>query len=268
MKQTWITLLTDFGLEDSYVAQMKGVIAGINPQAVVLDITHAIPPQDIEQAARVLADAYSAFPAGTIHVIVVDPGVGSRRRALAAEWSGHRFVCPDNGILSFLPDPLPSTVVQLDQPRWWRPQLSNTFHGRDLFAPVAAAWSCGRSLHELGSPLTDPIVRLNPPAPTRVSRPDGAIVTGRIVARDHFGNLITNIPPALLPETKHLRIEVDGQVLAERLCACYAEGRPGECLALWNSSGWLEIAIVNGDAAARWHCGPGMPVIVTIQEQP
>src|ERR1700685_2767838 len=195
-----ITITTDFGLSDSYVAQMKGVILGISPQARLVDVTHQVPRQDCAAASAILADVVDAFPPGTIHLVVVDPGVGTKRRAVAVETiaeakpggeaSGPRFVAPDNGVLTdVLQRHRIRRAVRLSETRFWATDVSNTFHGRDIFAPVAAHWSTGVDLAEFGPPLMLPLIQLP------VSRPtvhDGEI-RGEIVRTDSFGNLITNI---------------------------------------------------------------------------
>lgn len=259
-----ISLLTDFGLQDSYVGQMKGVIASINPAAIVIDVTHGIPPQQILQAAVTLSDAIDSFPPRTIHLVVVDPGVGSQRRAIAAEIGDHRFVCPDNGLLSVLLQRIPlQRAVCLDQPRWWRPAVSGTFHGRDLFAPVAAAWSLGHDLSEFGSPIVQPLQELTLPE-CRIDRLDDAstVIEGQVVMVDHYGNLITNIPRGAIPADAS---QVTVQITIRQVSGfvhCYADRRSGECVALFGSSGRLELAIVNGSAANELQAGVGAVVVV------
>lgn len=263
MIQACISLMTDFGLQDTYVGQMKGVIAAINPAAVVIDLTHAIPPQQIVQGAMALADSVQAFPPGTIHVAVVDPGVGTTRRAIAAEIGHSKFVCPDNGILTLiLQREKVHRAVQLDNPRWHRPSVSATFHGRDLFAPVAAAWSLGHDLAELGSPVTTPLVQLPWPDLHIETSPQETTVRGQVLAIDHFGNLITNVTQTAVPgETSDLRIEFASRVLSS-IHRCYGDQAEGECLALFGSSGRLEIAIVNGNAARELKAAVGRPITI------
>lgn len=273
MNRPCISLLTDFGLQDSYVGQMKGVIAAVNPQALVVDLTHEIPAQQIACAAFVLADAIDAFAPGTIHVAVIDPGVGSARRAIAAEIGRYRFVCPDNGILSgVLKENALQRAVVLDDPRWWRPQTSQTFHGRDIFAPVAAAWSAGRDISELGSPVTGDLQRLNLPdyqverivdgAGDGKVQPCATVLRGQVIAIDHFGNLITNVPRGAVPVAAgDVEVTFRHQHLPQ-IVRCYAEGDPGECVALFGSSGRLEVAVVNGNAARRFEAAVGDAVIV------
>ena len=198
-----ITLTTDFGTTDSYVAQMKGVILGIAPDATLVDITHQVPPQDIVAGSAILADAVGAFPPDTIHLVVVDPGVGSERRPVAVETTsrgerlGPRFVAPDNGVLTGALQHFPlRRAVRLAERRFWRTDVSHTFHGRDLFAPVAAHLSRGIELAEFGPPLDWELILLP------VDRPvvEGDEIRGHIARTDSFGNLITNIDASLIPE--------------------------------------------------------------------
>lgn len=253
-----ISLLTDFGLKDPYVGQMKGVIAAINPAAIVIDLTHAIPAQQVSLAAVALDDSIDAFPAGTIHVAVVDPGVGTARRPIAAEIGGHRFVGPDNGLLTLVLRRVTlHRAVHLNEPRWWRPGVSHTFHGRDVFAPVAAAWSLGHDLSEFGSAITGSLQEL----PVAALHVESGCVRGQVASIDHFGNLITDIPRSAIPGTGGIGVEIAGQSL-RGLQRCYADRPAGECVALIGSSGRLEIAVVNGDAARRLGADVGEDVTV------
>lgn len=259
-----ITLLTDFGLQDTYVGQMKGVIFGINPSAVVVDLTHAIPPQQILEGSLSLANSIAVFPPGTIHVAVVDPGVGTSRRAIAAEIGPYKFVCPDNGLLTLvLRKNSLHRAVELDDSRWWRPNVSPTFHGRDVFAPVAAALSLGRPLSELGSPISTPLVELSWPEVQREAGDRSGTLRGQIMAVDHFGNLITNISRSAIKGRDLASLEVDcrGRTLPA-VKSCYGDCAEGECIALFGSSEWLEIAIVNGNAQGTLQAGVGEPVTV------
>ncbi len=250
-----ITLLTDFGLADGYAAMMHGVILGINPEARVIDLSHQVPPQDIREAAFVLATAYRYFPAGTIHTVVVDPGVGSERAAIVAQAGGHSFVAPDNGVLSYVLADGWAALIRLTQPRYWLPAPSRTFHGRDIFAPVAAHLSAGVSLSDLGEPIAEP-VRLPLPAPAR--REDGTWVA-HIIHVDRFGNLITDLrpDPALLPELAGA--EVNGRVISP-IVRTYADVPSGAAAILPGSAGYLEIAIRDGDARAELAAEVGMEV--------
>jgi S-adenosylmethionine hydrolase len=255
-----ITLLTDFGLRDTYVAEMKGVILGINPGAVLVDLCHEVPPQDIVEGAWLLAQAAPAFPYGTIHLAVVDPGVGTGRRALAAAAGGQFWVGPDNGIFHLVFSRHPEArVVSLENPRFFREQISPTFHGRDIFAPVAAHLSRGTPLEGFGPPITDPV-----PLPLPEPRWEPHQVQGEIVRVDHFGNLVSNIPGDRLRawlEGRTPRTAV-GSLIITGLVETYGHLPPGEFAALVGSHGRLEIARVQGHAAHSLQCGPGTPVTV------
>ena len=244
-----ITLTTDFGTSDAYVGTMKGVILGINPNVRVVDLTHAVPPQDIHEAAFTIHSAYRYFPKGTIHTVVVDPGVGSDRQAIVCEIDGTFFVCPDNGVLAYLLRDVDGGVehrmnaVAIQNPAYYLPEVSNTFHGRDIFAPVAAYLSRGVPLVDIGPPVEN-LVQLPIPIP-EVS---GNTITGQIVKIDRFGNAITNISEsALAGEVSGYEIKVQG-VRLTRINRAYAESAVGEPLAIIGSFGLLEIAINGGSA--------------------
>jgi S-adenosylmethionine hydrolase len=252
-----ITLTTDFGLTDAYVAAMKGVILGINPEATVVDICHTIDPQDIAQAAFVLGTAYQAFPRGTVHLVVVDPGVGSQRRAVILRTPSADFVAPDNGVLSYIIKQLSPELTEdnqlrelgpeieayaITEPRYWRTPVSPTFHGRDIFAPVAAHLSLGRSPADFGERLTS-LVILSLTRPHQ--EPDGSVV-GHILHIDNFGSLITDITTQYLPsKSEPLSIKVGGQTI-HGLSRTYTEGEG--LLALVGSSDRLEISVKGGSA--------------------
>jgi S-adenosylmethionine hydrolase len=265
-----ITLTTDFGLQDPYVAAMKGAILAINPAARLVDVSHAIPPQAIEQAVFVLAAAWPYFPSGAIHVVVVDPAVGSRRRALALRAAGSTFVGPDNGVLSAaLPNDARATAgdsaapvrltagcraVSLTNERYFRSPVSSTFHGRDIFGPVAAHLSLGVPLEELG----DAVERIVALPPFRAHRqPDGSL-HGRVLHIDAFGNLITDVRVEDLPSGS-ANIEVAGHTV-ERVSATYEP--EADLRAVTGSSGYLEIAAPGGSAAAVLQAGLGEAVVV------
>ena len=236
-----ITLTTDFGAGDHYVGVMKGVIAGINPSAVVIDITHGIEPYNIAEAAFKLHASYSYFPEGTIHVAVIDPGVGSARRAIAAEAGGYRFVGPDNGVFSMIFDKCGvDRMAQITNPEFMLPTVSATFHGRDIFAPAAAHLSNGAALEELGDGLSS-YERLDIPQP----REGGDVITGRAIYADRFGNLVTNIPGSVITNSAGVRA---GDVTINGLSASYTDGKEGELVALVGSSGFLEISVNKGSA--------------------
>ncbi|MBX9857033.1 MAG: SAM-dependent chlorinase/fluorinase [Gemmatimonadaceae bacterium] len=238
MSRSPITLLTDFGTADGYVAELKGVLSTLAPTVPLLDLSHDIPPQDITAARLALARCWRRFPVGTVHLVVVDPGVGTSRAALAVASEGRFLVGPDNGVLSPALFALDAQVVQLVVPD----SASATFHGRDVFAPAAARLATGAPLDELGERLLHP-VRLRTPAPRRDA--DGAL-HGEVLTIDRFGNAITNLMPApgALPQAV-----VAGQH-ALRVVRTYAEAEDGEAVALVGSSGWLELAVRNGNAAA------------------
>jgi len=249
-------LLTDFGTDDVYVGVMKAVLLGICPPAQVIDLTHAIPPQDVLLGALALADAAPYLPEGAVAVAVVDPGVGSARAALAARAGGRYFVGPDNGLLSWCLA-ADAEVVRLEEPRYRLPRVSRTFHGRDLFAPAAAHVASGLDLARLGPPVGDP-VRLAWPEVRAVA---GA-VAGAVVHADRFGNLITSIHArTLAPVDADLVIRVGGREVP--LVGTYGDlsiGRPG---ALIGSSGRLEIAVREGSAATLLRARRGTAVVVS-----
>ena len=244
-----ITLTTDFGISDTYVGIMKGVILGINPNAQVVDLTHAIPPQDIHEAALSVHSAHRYFPEDTIHAIVVDPGVGSNRRAVVCQTDRAFFVCPDNGILTYLLHEIENAggqsinAVEIQNSAYYLPEVSNTFHGRDIFAPVAAHLSLGVSLASIG-PLVEGLVKFPIPTP-QVS---GNTIIGQIVKFDRFGNAITNISESVLARigsTYEIRVR-STQLM--RINRAYAESGIGKPLAIIGSLGLLEIAINGGSA--------------------
>jgi S-adenosyl-L-methionine hydrolase (adenosine-forming) len=251
-----LTLTSDFGTQDAYVGAMKGVIASVAPDVRTVDVTHAVAPQDVMEAAWTLRQAVPFFPPGSVHLAVVDPGVGSDRRAIACRIGAHTFVGPDNGLFSLLlgPDGLgpeaPDAVVTLDRPAYWRtPRPADTFHGRDLFAPVAAHLAAGRALAEVGTPAEPgSLVRLQWVRP----RVDEEGVQGWIVHVDRFGNAVTNIPAALVEghrQGRETRCYAGSSILTG-LYTTYGEVAPGEPLLLVGSSGHLEVAVNGGDAAA------------------
>jgi S-adenosylmethionine hydrolase len=254
-----ITLTTDFGVSDSYVAQMKGAILAINAQAQVIDVTHFIPPQNVRRAAAVLQEIAGVFPAASIHVAVVDPGVGTSRALLAAETANQKFLAPDNGTLGPLFRQFPPTKVhRLTAHRFWRAPVSATFHGRDILAPVAAYWSRGTDIAEFG-PAVDAskIIGLSLPQVQRV----GAMLVGEIESADSFGNLITNVNVSDLEGVNRTLLSVS---IATRqivgICDCYADHPTGTLLALVGSSGRLEIAVHGGSAEKVLGAEPGQEV--------
>jgi S-adenosylmethionine hydrolase len=260
-----ITLTTDFGTEDGNVGVMKGVVLGINPDAMVVDLSHDIPPQDIAAAAYVLRRAYRYFPPGTVHLVVVDPGVGTDRRPIAMQSSEALFVAPDNGVLSYVLDHLRSAgdaphVVHLTDSAYWLPQVSNVFHGRDIFAPVAAHLSRGVPIDALGPRIDDP---LTIPPPLLVHQPGK--IAGQVMHVDHFGNLLTNIPDADLASLGDEIVTHIGQTRISGHRPTFAPGRVGDLIAYIDSSDHLAIAAVNASAQQLLHCQVGDRVDVAVQ---
>lgn len=253
-----ITLTTDFGVRDPFVGVMKGVILGICPDARLVDLTHEIEPQDILGAQLALESAVAFFPPGTIHLAVVDPGVGSARRPLALETGGQRFVGPDNGLFTFALAGPGWTAVTLEVARYRLPEVSRTFHGRDVFAPAAAHLACGVTLAELGPPARD-LVR----QPLPVARREGSSLLGEVLAADRFGNLITSITVAQLAGRPRVTVEVAGRSLGPPR-GTYAEGERDEAAPILGSQGRLEIFVRDGDARALLRAGPGTPVRVIL----
>lgn len=256
-----IVLLTDFGLEDTYVGVMKGVISGIAPEARVIDLTHGVPPGDIRQAAFKLWQAVGFFPAGSVFVIVVDPGVGTARRPVTVKWRSARIVAPDNGILTYLTtlEPISAGAI-LEDDRYQLEQVSSTFHGRDIFAPVGAHLWNGVPLDRLGPPLADPVTF---PLPALEAR--GSSLAGEILHADRFGNLITSIGRLRTSEARYHFAPWFAQAAGRKYPAGQAivrlpDGRqlplhstfgdvpPGDPVAYIGSEGLLEIAINGGSA--------------------
>jgi S-adenosyl-L-methionine hydrolase (adenosine-forming) len=256
-----IALLTDFGTGDHYAGTMKGVILGICPDATLVDITHDIPPHDVTAGALELAASYKYFPAGTIFVAVVDPGVGSARRGLAADTGDYRFVAPDNGVLTLVLRESPAKkIVELTERRYARPTVSRTFEGRDRFAPAAAWLAKGTLLPALGRPVSD-FQKVDVPVPDA-----GAdAVTGVVVRVDRFGNLVTNIDRKSverLGQGGGISIDAAGQRV-ERLVATYAELPADGVGALFGSTDHLELAAPSASAANRLGLARGATVKVT-----
>lgn len=274
-----ITLTTDFGLRDAYVGAMKGVMVDIAPEAQFVDITHEIPPQDVRHAAYVLWSALPYFPASSVHLVVVDPGVGTRRRAIAAETPWGLVVGPDNGVFSYVWASAPHRrVVSLTNAHYHRAEVSHTFHGRDIFAPAAAHLAAGVPLLELGPDIDDPI-RLPDPTLTLES----ARIRGEVLAIDHFGNAVTSIGRArwmgdtlivdgvfgdvetLAFRAREVRVIAAGQRI-EGIRSTYGGVAPGGALALIGSTGMLEIAVNQGHGASALGLSVGDPVEVQLAD--
>jgi len=241
-----ITLLTDFGTTDSYVAEVKGVLLRAIPGATVVDVTHGISPGDVRAAAYVLGRAWRQFPEGTVHLAVVDPGVGSLRAALAMRAHGHYFVGPDNGLFSEILRDAEVEIVTLAEVD----EAAPTFHGRDIFAPAAAALASGTSLHVLGTPFAGIPERLS----TREPYHEGKTLIGEIVYIDRFGTLVTSFTPENLPD--YATIEVEG-VEVGKLRRTYADVPTGGLLAYVGSGGQVEIGVRDGSASRRLGIGVG-----------
>lgn len=260
-----ITLLTDFGLTDPYVGVMKGAILGRFRQATLVDLTHGIPPQDIAGAGFWIERSYRWFPPGTVHLVVVDPGVGSGREPLALEVDDHLFVGPDNGVLTaVLGHPGLKRAHRIDASRLGVERLSATFHGRDLFGPAAAvlAGSSDGDLDLVGPSREPPAAFVREgPASARDGvhgRIHGSIhgsLSGSVVVTDHFGNLITDIPSAELPSEGPWRVRLGGRSL--NVVRTYADAQPGQCVALVGSFETLELAARDASAAELLGAGPG-----------
>jgi len=266
MQDPLITLTTDFGAGSPYVAAMKGVILAVNPAARVVDLSHEIPPQDLRCAAFFLASALPYFPASVVHVAVIDPGVGSDRAVLYVEVDGHRLLVPDNGCWTRLASGAgrPPLVLRVSEPRFWRHPVSATFHGRDIFAPVAAHLSLGLAPAALGPAMTEWLVLQERPA-----RVHADCLAGEVEFVDHFGNLITNIPgPAFTALSgRPVRILVGGREVSSRV-RTYAQAEPGRLVALVSSSDRLEIAVAQGSAAQRLQARVGTEVVVRAEDSP
>ena len=258
-----ITLTTDFGYQDPFVGVMKGVIAAINPRSQVIDLTHGVPSQNILAAALTLQHSVRFFVDGSVHVVVVDPGVGSTRKPILIEHEGSYFVGPDNGVLSLaLEGKVPDRIIELTNAKYHLEQVSNTFHGRDIFAPVAAHLSLGVAAAEFGKPL-DTLVNLSMPQVLRRKNR----LSGEIIYADRFGNLFTNIREHDLTGLPVDRLRVAlGDIQLSGLVANYARVSIGEFACLFNSWGLLEIAINKGDVMRQTGAKIGDKVTVTVKD--
>ena len=257
-----ITLTTDFGLKDPFVGMMKGVIYNINESAEIVDITHNIDNQDILEGAFVISQSYRYFPKGTIHVVVVDPGVGSGRRPILVNASGHCFLGPDNGVLSFIikEDPKPN-ILELTTEQYFLKGISSTFHGRDIFAPVAAWLSMGIEFHHFGHAISD-YRKLDIP---EIERGHG-IIKGKVIYIDRFGNIITNITPEDIDDivksgipASNIRTRI-GEVEITGIRKYYAEVNKGEPATIINSFGLFEIYAYMDDAAKALNVKKGISI--------
>lgn len=260
-----ITIITDFGLNDHFVGAMKGVILNIAPDAQIVDITHAVQPYDILDGALSLAETYNYFPPRTVHLVVVDPGVGTARRPIIASSDRHNFVAPDNGVLSLMYAKEERLHVRhVSSDHYFQQPISNTFHGRDIFAPVAAYLAKGVDHEKFGPEISD-YVRFNAPKPKSV---DGKTVRGVVLKVDRFGNLITNftakdIPVLLEGKASGFKITV-GKREITTLHSNYAQGAPGEVFAIFGSMGYLEISANRGAANQLTGAAKGSEVSIAL----
>ena len=272
-----ITLLTDFGEKDAFVGIMKGVILNIAPQTKLVDLSHLIPPQDVKQAAFILLTAASFYPEGTIHLIVVDPGVGSTRRPIAVKTSQATFVAPDNGVLSYVLAGGGYEAVELANPRYHLPEVSNTFHGRDIFSPAAAHLAQGVSLEKFGSRLPEIVTLKMPRLMVRKNQ-----IEAEVLNVDHFGNIRTSIRilkwdkdatlslrPIFGAKSEDVQVrqfsptgvQIDiGQLRVDGISKTFSDVQPGELVAFVGSDGGLEIAINLGNAAREFNIKTGDPL--------
>lgn len=263
-KERIITLTTDFGDESGYAGVMKGVILTVNPDCQIIDITHRVSQQDVEEAAFLLNNSFSYFPEHSIHVVVVDPGVGSERKPILVETDKYWFVGPDNGVFSFmfLMEGF-KKVWEITNKSYFLPEISSTFHGRDIFAPVAAHLSLGVSAEELGKELKGFVMLkdLEPEVET-------GVIKARVVYADRFGNLISNISKDLfnrLVADKSFNISVGGKTI-QKLSLSYADVRDGEVLALFGSSQWLEISVKNGNCQKELDIKKGAEINILVPQ--
>lgn len=261
-KQPLVTLLTDFGTADPYVAAMKGVILRACPSAKIVDISHDVPPQDVTAAALVLAQAAPYFPSDTLHVVVVDPTVGTDRRILVGRFAEQLFLFPDNGVITFVAQTMAMQTLAVVRAAEYAADTSAsmTFHGRDLFAPLAGQILNGLEIARLG-PQPSTYKTLELPRPVD----QGNCLVGQVIYADRFGNLISNIPAEAIrrrwPDTGRLIVRCAGQDVGQ-LHGTYAQAPEGSALALFNSMGLLEVAVNRGSAARRLSAGVGSEVIV------
>lgn len=255
-----ITLTTDFGAADHFVGTMKGVILGIAPRASIVDITHEVAPFDVAEGAFAIAQAYRYFPRKTVHVVVVDPGVGAARLPILVEAAGQFFIGPDNGVFTMIYDREPHQVRAIVNARYFLPEVSRTFHGRDIFAPCAAHLASGAPASRFGKRITG-CVQLGLMKPQQIAR---RVWSGVVLKVDRFGNLITNLHVDALPDIRTRPFELSvGLRQIPGLAATFAECAPGEFANIIGSSGYLEVAMNQGSAAKAMGCGAGAPVEIT-----
>lgn len=257
-----ITLTTDFGLQDHYVAAMKAVMMRMKPDVSFVDISHSIPPQDVMAGAWVLRNSAMLFPPGTVHLAVIDPGVGTSRKPVALEMNGHFFVGPDNGLFSLIGEQYDYTAVQLTETTYWREDPSRTFHGRDIFAPAAAHLAGGVELEKLGIPIHRLVTYQ---WATPISDKDG--IQGWVVHIDSYGNLITNIPGEMIERmsmTGECKIYV-GNTILEAVSETFGSVPEGDPVAYTGSAGMLEIAVNKGNAGRLLSVKKGAQVSLIVK---
>lgn len=260
-----ISLMTDFGLKDGNVGVMKGVILGIAPDVTIVDLSHHINPQNVPEAALILKRSIPYFPPGTIHVVVVDPGVGTTRRPIAASLGDQRIVGPDNGLITMALKQAQEMgwsvkIVHTDNPEYWLPEVSHVFHGRDIFAPVAAHLANDVPLQSLGKPIHDPVL-LNLPQPERTEKG----WRGEVIHIDYFGNVSTNIRLEHLGKPAKLSTQLRKTTISG-MVQTFGERPPGDLVVLYGSTGNLIISVVNGNAAQRLGAKVGDSVKVKIED--
>ncbi|MEK6256418.1 MAG: SAM-dependent chlorinase/fluorinase [Chloroflexota bacterium] len=263
---TTISLLTDFGLRDGNVGVMKGVIWGIAPDAHIADLSHTISPQNVHEASFTLLRSAFYFPARSVHIVVVDPGVGTARKPIAFKIGDQYFVGPDNGVFTGVlehgeQEGLSIRVVHTDNPSYWRSEISHVFHGRDIFAPVGAHLAVGVPLDEFGPALENP-VRLTLSKPEHT--PEGR--RGEVVHIDHFGNIYTNLRREHLGDSMQISVSL-GDVTVNGLVQAFGDRAPGKLVALYSSTDYLMLSEVNGDAGARLNAVVGDLVLVTVNDE-
>ena len=262
---TVLSITTDFGNTNGFVGVMKGVIYGIAPDVKIVDISQLISPQDVLEGAYTMWRAVPFFPPGSVHVGVVDPGVGTARRPIGARLGDQYFIAPDNGLLT----PMildaeksggPVEFVHLDNPRYWLPKVSNTFHGRDIFAPTGAHLAAGVPLSELGTPISDPI-RLDMPRPEKTG--DGWLA--HVILIDIFGNLATDLPAEALEGRRDVLVRVRGREI-RGIIESYGHAEVGDLVSVIDSEGYVEVSVVNGDAARALEAETGDVIEVIYQD--
>jgi len=249
-----LTLTTDFGLADHYVGTMKGVILNICPQVQIVDISHEVTPFEIAEGAYTIAQSYRCFPRHTVHVVVVDPGVGTSRRPILMEAAGQYFIAPDNGVLSMVYSREKHKIRLIDNDRYFRKPVSRTFHGRDIFAPAGAYLCAGVTPGRLGKPIEDYLR----PSFEKPMRSGKHAWNGRILKIDRFGNIITNFHADDFPDLEKRPFSMTiGPCETSVLARSYAESSPGELFVIVGSSGYLEVSVNQQSAAKKIGCGPG-----------